>query len=108
MLKIYGHSDDLVEIEGDIRGGKGEEINIIDKPAMVHIGGSKGIVVQNEYTDGGWETTLRFGADHEDKEPMPWKITVEMSENGYSLATTVDCPPDTDVQLEPDPYAEEE
>lgn len=54
MLKIYGASDDLIEIEGDIR----EEFGPPDGPVL--LGFSDGTVLQVQYGAGGnafWRIT---------------------------------------------------
>lgn len=47
-LTIYGASDDLIEIEGDIR----EEFNPIDESSKLAF--SDGTVLSVSYTDGCW------------------------------------------------------
>jgi hypothetical protein len=48
-LKIYGYSDDLIEIEGDIR----EEFNCYDEVVM-YLGISDGTLIAVEYTEHGF------------------------------------------------------
>lgn len=60
MIEVYGSSDDLVEVEGDIREefqyGSGDEGDIL--------GFSDGTILRIQYTDEGiWRITkLRIGA----------------------------------------------
>jgi hypothetical protein len=60
MLTVYGESDDLVEIEGDIR----EEFNPnYDEPKLILVT-SNGVVLRVQYDDEGiWRITVLKGHD---------------------------------------------
>ena len=99
MIRIYGVSDDLVEIEGDVE----EEIGCYDKAVTLEVGGAKGgLRVVAEYAPrhassdvGVW----RLGVEPIDEDvPIPWPVRVELAERGYSPVINIDCPPGTPVQ----------
>jgi hypothetical protein len=92
MLKIYGHSDDLVEIEGVHE----DEIGCYDQSVILMVGTeSAGVIVEMNYeNDGCWSAKLkRVGEGC----PIPWNISIvpeqrlDLSE-GYSIAVKIDCP----------------
>lgn len=93
MIKIYGHSDDIVCIKGDIddevypKGKKGEVI--------VTVGGEgEGVEVVSCYDRHGcWSFALRL---IDEDVPMPWPVRIEVA-HSYSLAVVIDCPPGTPV-----------
>jgi hypothetical protein len=60
MLKVYGQSDDLIEVEGDIR----EEFNPdYDDPKLL-VATSNGVVMRIFYDDDGiWRITILKGHD---------------------------------------------
>lgn len=95
-VRIYGASDDLVEVEGCPNA---DERGAYNRTVSVAIGGDKGIVVSNRH-DGklGWVTSLHLGPRFEDEDPMPFPVSVEMSHTGYSLAVIVECPDGTLVE----------
>lgn len=79
MIKIYGHSDDVVVIDGDVR----EELGAYDRVRTIKIGGwIGGLEVVTEYgvTTGVWQLSVR---QIDDDVPMP--------------AVVIDCPPGTPV-----------
>lgn len=81
-VKIYGHSDDLVEIEGTVPGC--DEYGSYDKPLYVEL--STGDVFKAEYTPAGI-----------------WRVTHENT--GSATVSTVLAPvPEGDE--EPDPYTD--
>lgn len=99
MLKIYGASDDLVEIEGHAR----EEIDCYDRKVVITIGwaneespqSARGVYVIMRYSprylrNGCW--TAEISPIDEDAD-IPWPITVELEPNRrYSSLVTIDCP----------------
>jgi len=95
MLRFYGASDDLCEIDGDIR----EELDNCanGKPFVFRVGDiNNGVIVIVHYaaekeSAGVW----RVAAEQVDEDkPCPWPIRIE-TKHGYSLALVVDCPPGT-------------
>ncbi len=95
-VKVYGASDDLVEIEGI---PVPDEIGAWDREVAVRIGGDNGLVVKNRH-DGkiGWITSVHMGPRVDDGDPLLWPVSVEMSPTGYSLAVIVECPDGTPVE----------
>jgi hypothetical protein len=93
-LRIYGASDDLVEIEGDVQ----EEIGCYDTQVTLEIGG----------LDGGIRVIADYGVDKaavwrlalepvDEDVPVPWPVRTELGGRGYSLVIIVDCPPGTPI-----------
>lgn len=103
MLKIYGASDDLVELEGCVE----DEIDCYDKWVQITVGypeaehgrASQGVKVIMRYAPkwvnaGVWSAEI-FPID-EDVE-IPWPVKVELSERKYSAQVVIDCPEGTPV-----------
>jgi len=97
MIKIYGHSDDVVVIMGDIT----DELGAFDRERVITIGGDgEGLEVTAIYAKGGtWKFSLR---QIDEDVPMPWPVRI-VPAHAYSLAVIVDCPPGTPVDLEEEP-----
>lgn len=108
MLRIEGHSDDIVCVSGD--GFGSDEISAGDRRVRLTIGhteavpghDARGVVVEMEYGDNGsktatWGATVR--RIDEDIE-IPWPVTITAPREGYSPIVVVDCPPDTPVVAE--------
>lgn len=93
MIRIYGASDDLVEIEGDIR----EELGSYDRETVILIGREDaGVVVRVEYGHGNRAGVWGVAFEPVDEDvPIPWPVCVEMGGRGYSAVAVVDCPPGT-------------
>lgn len=104
MLKIYGASDDLVEIEGSIE----DEINCYDASVEFTVGypepapgrNIQGVKIIMRYAPkwanaGVWTAEI-FPID-EDID-IPWPVSITLSERGYSAQVLVDCPIDTPVK----------
>mgnify|MGYP000980233642 CR=1 FL=1 len=92
MIKIYGASDDLVEIEA---GDKSDEIGCYDNPAIIEITdiigqGARFIV---EYGAGD-KPVWRIGVEplHEDI-PIPWQIEMKLAPRGYSTLAVISADP---------------
>jgi hypothetical protein len=95
MIRIYGSSDDLVEIEG---GGHDDEIGAYDKPRCIEITNAEGhgVRVVAEYAPGS-VGVWRMAVEQIDEDvPIPWPIRV-VTEHGYSVAVVIDCPDDVTV-----------
>jgi len=102
MIKIYGHSDDVVVIDGDIT----DELGAFDRERVITIGGEgEGLQITVEYSNTGtWQFALR---QLDEDVPMPWPIRV-VPEHAYSLAVIVDCPPETPVDFDEDEAEDEQ
>lgn len=97
MLRIYGHSDDCIEIEGDVR----EEIYANDDEAVLLVGrDDAGVVVTVTYAPRLGVGVWRVGFEPIDEEvPIPWPVRVELEpEKGYSAVGVIECPPGTLVR----------
>ena len=98
MIILYGASDDLVEIEGDVQ----EEIGCYEKAVLVTIGrpevdlgqNAYGVQVRMSYGDEAGVWAARIAPIDEDV-PIPWPVRV--SAWGYSAHVVVECPPGTPV-----------
>ncbi len=100
MLKIYGHSDDTLCVEGgppdcpddaDTCAADGVHVE-------VNIGGQ--LIVRGFYCvswnqPGTW--CLAVQQVQEDI-AIPWAVRIE-PEHGYSCAVLVDCPPETHIAI---------
>jgi hypothetical protein len=99
MIRIYGASDDLVEIEGDVQ-------DEVSPGKMIKIGtDEKGMYVTfryaaNKKSGGVWRGTVE---QIEEGIPM-FPMTVGLAEasgfpdpRSYSVLFTIDCPPGTPV-----------
>lgn len=103
MIRIYGHSDDCFEIECS-ETDKSDELSAYKNGRSVLVGTVKGgLVVRGRYApkrsptngigDGG---TWQLSIDLVDEDvPIPWKVSVEVSERGYSPVIAIDCPDGT-------------
>lgn len=102
-LKIYGASDDLVEIEGHFT----EEVDCYDKNVLITVGWpeasageeSRGLQILMKYapkwTDSGvWSAEL---APLDEDVKIPWPVSVKLGERGYTVEVIIDCPDDVPV-----------
>lgn len=105
MVKIYGASDDLVEIEGHPGG---DEIGCYDQDVIVMLGTMEtgGIAVRMSYAPrfaafGMGVATACWSAEiaqlDEDR-PIPWPVRVETVR--YSVAVLIDAPLETPIRFE--------
>ncbi len=107
MILIYGASDDLVEIEGDVR----EEIGCYGKSVTIEVGNrdAGGLVVRMRYapkhtTEAVWVAEVRQFAEGV---PVPWQVRIRHTHRGhlgsvgsaagYSVVVEIDCPTGTPV-----------
>lgn len=103
MLRIYGASDDLVEIEGHFE----EEIDCYDSAVVITVGwpeaspgeNARGLRVYIRYAPdwaktGVWPVAV---APLDDDAEIPWPVSVTLGGRGYSSELTIDCPDDVPV-----------
>lgn len=92
MIRIYGHSDDVVVIDnhGDL-----DEAGAFDSSKTITIGGEgEGLQVVAKYGKAGvWQFTLRQVDEGVD---CPWPVRIER-QHEYSLAVVIDCPSGTPI-----------
>lgn len=98
MIRIYGLSDDLVEIDGDARG------EICADGARVYVGDEatrQGCLVTMRYRKNGrWCAEVSLLGNGDDDAEIPWPVRVTQSSDAlYSVAVHVDCPPGTKLRL---------
>ena len=88
-LRIYGASDDLVEIEGWME----EEIGCYDEPVTLRIGSVLRVTMAYDGHAGTWTAKL----EQEDEGGIiPWPVTVTTVK--YSICVVIGCPPGTRVE----------
>lgn len=99
MIRIYGASDDLVEVEGP---SGHNEFGAFDKEIALLIGdGSGGLVVRFYYAplrqpknDVGDGATWQARIDVVDEDtPIPWPVSIKS--DGYTVVVEVDAPAST-------------
>lgn len=104
MVKIYGASDDLVEIEGH---PDGDEIGCYDRDVVIMLGTVEtgGIAVRMSYAprfsalgDGVaaacWSAEI---AQLDEDRPIPWPV--RLGTVRYSVAVLIDAPPETPLRF---------
>lgn len=102
MITIYGTSDDLVEIEGDVNGevGPNRTITIGDE--------KQGLRIKFQYAVGPKSGAVWRGSIEQIDEGIPiFPVTVGEhvaawrgpEERSYSVKFTIDCPPGTPVTV---------
>lgn len=97
MIRIYGHSDDVVVVKGDVV----EELGAFGRRRCITIGGEgEGVEVRAEYAPKNSKgATWQFSINLLDEDvPCPWPIRIE-TEHVYSQAVVIDCPPGTPVDF---------
>lgn len=95
MIRIYGHSDDCIEIEGSVK----DEIGAWDKPRAITITDriGQGVRVLAQYAPGD-AAVWRFSVEQLDEDvPVPWPIRITPA-HGYSVAVEIDCGDDVTVE----------
>jgi hypothetical protein len=101
MLRIYGASDDLVELDGIVY----DELGAYNSHRVITVGDDKGgLRVIAEYAPkhiktgaGVWRLSVE---PIEEDVPCPWPVRVEVK--GYSTHIVIDCPEGTPVTWEKD------
>lgn len=111
MIRIQGHSDDVVVIEGDGANGQRfcEELGAYERHRTITVGdpavGGVRIVAEYDPKHAGLDTTcwrLSVELVEEDK-PIPWPVRIETAENLYSPAMVIDCPAGTPIDWDGKP-----
>lgn len=98
-MRIYGASDDLIEVEGHDRA---DEYNG-DRLRFTIGDRAGGVVVLMEYAnarvteEGCWHATICQIAEDV---PIPWPTHIEVASSGYSVEVAIGCPNDTPVIIE--------
>jgi len=121
MLKIYGASDDLVELEGigELVRKCPECGHDIDEPSRAVVGHSSGefgsgdLMVVVGGVDGapGIRVRVRYGrfgvgcwsaevCQIDEDVPIPWPVSIKHSVRGYSVVVEIDAPDGTPVRWE--------
>jgi hypothetical protein len=97
ILKFYGISDDLFEVEGAIR----EEIGCFDNPGVYHLKSAEGEILVVAYYGIGNAAAWSVGLCQVDEDvPVPaWPVTYSMHERGYSVLLTMEVPDDTQLVM---------
>lgn len=104
-LKIYGHSDDCMEIEG-FRPGEPDELGVYDSMGIVKIAvpdTDQGLMVCAEFDalrTGAWMIGLSQmeSPSRDEGEPLPdWPIKWSQHSNGYSPQVEIEAPDDAVV-----------
>lgn len=91
MIQIYGHSDDLVEVEGEVS----DEYGAYRRAAVLRIddhANNTAAIITGEYgkRNGVWS----FSVEQVDEGiPLP-PIKISTHENGYSPLLTIECSKD--------------
>ena len=104
MIRIYGASDDLVEIDGHVR----EEINCYSKAVRIEVGDptdptTGGCIVWATYAPqevfvapgGTWLLAVTL---FDEDVPLPWPVRLEVKECRYSPTLVIGCPTGTPVR----------
>jgi hypothetical protein len=98
MIRIHGSSDDLVEIDGSVR----DEINVIDRPAVITITDAigQGCRVIAEYAPSH-APVWRLAVEQLDEDGvLPWPVRI-VPLHAYSLQVEIDCPDTVTVEWTP-------
>lgn len=104
MIRIYGASDDLVEIEGH---PDGDEVGCYDEDVLIQIGDEEtgGVVIRMSYAPRFNAFTAAFAcwsaeiAQIDEDKPIPWPISI--STNRYSVEVRIDAPPSVALIFRP-------
>ena len=94
VIRIYGASDDLVEIEDS--AGDGDEIDCYDRGVEILVDDPHhgGVIVRADYAPKGAGAVWQFGLRQLDEDvPIPWPVHIEAK--GYSVHVVIECPPGT-------------
>ena len=97
---IYGHSDDLVEIETDRRAGEPDEIptgNTVELQLATPSG--EGCIVHAAYGHNGcWGIGIAPIDEDKPLDGTNWDFAWALHENGYSAQLTVTAPTATRIK----------
>ena len=102
VLHFWGHSDDCIEVEGDLEGCDEYYANQDDQATfVVRMPDGEAFGVTAIYTPGGtWSFTPFLGMERDRTEAptMPLYGRIEINENGYSLDLVLEVPKGTVVE----------
>lgn len=105
MLRMYGSSDDLVCVEGvyedEFQAG---DVIVVGQSEPAQGSDSQGLLVRFAYAPR-WVKTAVWVAElspMDEGSPIPWRIEMTQSENGYSAQVQVHCPAETPVTVRRD------
>ena len=95
MIRIYGASDDLVEIEGH---PKGDEVGCYNQRVVVVIGdeATGGVAVRMSYGTKEFPRSVGFACwsaevvQLSEECPIPWPVTITTQD--YSACVNIDAP----------------
>jgi hypothetical protein len=91
-VKIYGSSDDLIEISGVIGG---DEFYIGENDQSIFVLGGKMQITAIFGRNGCWHFAV--GQVNEDI-PLPsWPMSIRQHMNGYSVELTIEVPDDVSI-----------
>lgn len=103
-MKVYGQSDDLIEVEGVRKVGKrswvtaagyaGDEFS----RGRIQVGDrAGGLIVKMAYGKraGVWSACVE---QIDEEVPIPWPVSITVSDRGYSVIVNIDCPDGVPVQ----------
>jgi hypothetical protein len=98
MIKIYGHSDDVVCV--DRANPDSEEFDSFDRSTILKIGSDKeGLIVTmrygaHEHSGDTWSAEIEM---IEEGTPVPWDISWKVEDGKYTGILSIYCPTDTPI-----------
>ena len=97
LVKVYGASDDLVQIEGDIKGA--DEFGCFDvQPRFILSTGGGALWIDAVY-NGSWAFAVGVESARDDEGMPPWPIRREWGTDcPYSETLIIECPDDATVR----------
>lgn len=98
MIKIYGYSDDLFEVEGDFVGEN--EYPCYETPVSLLVTdreASTGAIVTGEYGKRAAVWTISVEPVDEGK-PIP-PMSIKMGDNGYTPMLVIECSETSTVEI---------
>lgn len=96
MLKISGYSDDVVSLDGIVN----DEVGAYERAVQFTLAGDGGgLFVRMQYAPkfhpgGVWVATV---APLDEDIPIPWPVSITLSEQRYSPVVEIGCPKGTVV-----------
>jgi len=90
-IRIWGESDDLVEVDGWLR----EEFGRSDGSTTLRIGGMLLVTMSYDGRGGTWTAKLEKISENK---PIPWKVLI--GSEGHSVLVEVCCPVGTLIEVD--------